>query len=121
MRYPELRYRWEWRLRSTPEHVCQSLEGTLPQGKTQGGRESAYKGVGGRLKVARVHVARRDARLFAGVSELAEQGRLAYAAGPEDVEHFKRQFVSGERGSENIQFGNPSDEPAVALRVEAIR
>jgi hypothetical protein len=50
-----------------------------------------------RLEVARVPVVRRDTSLFAVIGELAEHG------------------------SEEIPLCNTSDEPAVALRIEAIR
>ena len=85
------------------------------------GPQDAHESVGRRIEVARVHVTHRDILLVADVGKLAEQARLTYTAGPEDVQHVKGEFVRGDRGPKKIPFGNPTNKSLVALFAEASR
>src|SRR5215218_4236522 len=102
-----------------PKLGPQGLERRISLCETQRRPHGARERIGRRFEVACVQVADRNARLSADAGELAQQGRLAHAAGTEDVEHVEGRFVRGERGSKKVPFGDPSDELPAAFRAQA--
>ncbi len=73
-----------------------------------------------RIKIARVHVNRRDARVFGKLRKLAQQRCLTHTARSINVQHLKRQFNRGERGLEKHSLFIPAHEPAPPRRADAL-